>query len=94
MAPKRQLIVNEVIQSKNYQTKRFKNNKSDFKSSKSVIDWKEASEHIRKLPKPGDGKESIKPCYYCSQSKLFKMKELSKNHSGDHCYQRYPYRRK
>ena len=94
MAPKRQLIVNEIIQSKNHSTKRLKSNKSDFKSSKSVIDWKEAGEHIRKLPKPGDGKESIKPCYYCSQSKVFRVKELSNNHSGDRCFQRYPDRRK
>ena len=82
MAPKRQLIVNQIINHENSSVKRMKISKSNFKPAKSNINWNEVEEHIRKLPKPGDHKESVKPCCYCSQSKVFKVKELSKTHSG------------
>ena len=94
MAPKRQLIVNNVTNYQNIPNKRPKTSKSDFKSSKSNIDWKEVGEHIRKLPKPGDQKELSKPCCYCTQSKVIKVRDLSKTHSGDRCFQRYPDKRK
>ena len=94
MAPKRQLIVNQITNYENSSDKRIKISKSDFKSSKSNINWKEVGEHNRKLPKPGDQKESSKPCCYCSQSKVFKVRDLSKTHSGDRCFQRYPDKRK
>ena len=94
MAPKRQLVINNVTNYHHGSDKRFKPNKSDFKSSKSAIDWKEVGDHIRKLPKPGDQKELTKPCCYCTQSKVIKVRDLSKTHSGDRCFQRYPDKRK
>ena len=94
MAPKRQLVINNVTNYHHVSDKRFKPNKSDFKSSKSAIDWKEVGDHIRKLPKPGDQKEVSKPCCFCTQSKVFKVRELAKTHSGDRCFQRYPDKRK
>ena len=74
IAPKRQLIINQLIRYEN-SNKRSKTSKTDFKPVKSIINWNEVGEYIRKLPKPGDHKESSKPCCYCEQSKILKVKD-------------------
>lgn len=94
--PKRQLVVNLITEhnsSNKSSSKRVKYTKNDFKPSNS-INWNEVGDNIRKLPKPGDGKESSRPCCYCNQSKISRVKENSKNHAGIDCFQRYPTKKK